>query len=65
MRADVRVAVENLLVIRDSIVLDPDVGVVEAVGKAADVGFPVFDKKIKVSGPIMMGQICRIRRGLG
>src|SRR5439155_5160524 len=62
---EVRVAVENLLVIGNSIVLDPNIGVVEAVGKAADVGFPVADEKIKVVGTVSLREICRIRRGLG
>jgi hypothetical protein len=40
---EVRIAVEELLVVRDTIVLDPDVGVFEAVREAADVSFPVAD----------------------
>jgi hypothetical protein len=40
---EVRIAVEEFLVVRDAIVLDPDVGVVEAVWETADVSLPVAD----------------------
>jgi len=40
---EVRIAVEEFLVVRDTIVLDPDVGIVEAVRQTADVSFPVAD----------------------
>ena len=40
---EVRIAVEEFLVVRDTIVLDPDFGVVEAIRETADVSFPVAD----------------------
>src|SRR5580692_4609898 len=42
---EVRVAVEEL-VVRDSVVLDPDIGFIETIRKAADVRFPVADKEV-------------------
>jgi hypothetical protein len=53
-----------LLVVRDAIVLYPDVGVVEAVRKTADVSFPVADQEVKVMRTIALGKICGIRGGL-
>jgi hypothetical protein len=40
-------AVEEFLVVRDATVLDPDAGVVEAVGKTPDMSFPVGIRKSK------------------
>src|ERR1700689_3577692 len=60
----VRIAVEEFFVVRDAIVLDPDVGVVEAVRKTTDMSFPVSDQEIKVVRTIPMGKICGIRGGL-
>src|SRR5580658_10382432 len=42
------IAVEKFLVVRNTIILDPDVGVVEPVRKPADMSFPVADQEIKV-----------------
>ena len=47
----VRITVEEFLVVRDTVVLDPDGGVVEAVRETADVSFPVGDQKVKVVRP--------------
>src|SRR5579863_2691982 len=38
---EVCVGVEQLLVVRDSVVLDPDIGVIEPIRKPADMCFPV------------------------
>lgn len=45
---EVRIAVEEFLVVRNPIVLDPDVGVVKPVRQPADVSLPVGDQKVKV-----------------
>jgi hypothetical protein len=39
----VRVAVENLLMIRDAVILDPCIGTNKAIRKAAHVSLPVSD----------------------
>jgi hypothetical protein len=44
----VRVAVEELLMIRDAVVLDPIVGANETIGKPAHVSFPIADQKIEI-----------------
>src|SRR5205807_8272828 len=44
----VRIAVEEFLVVRDANVLNPEVGVVEAVRKPTNMSFPVTDQEIKV-----------------
>jgi hypothetical protein len=49
---EVRVAVEEFLVVRDALILNPDIGVVEAIRETADVSLPVADQKIKVVRPI-------------
>jgi hypothetical protein len=45
---EVCVAVEKLMVIRNRVVLDPDIGIIEAIRKTADVRFPVADEEVKV-----------------
>ena len=62
---EVRITVEKLLVVRDTAVLNPDIGVIEAVGKAADVGLPVANEKVKVVRTIALRKISGIGSGLG
>jgi len=57
---EVCVAVEKLMMIRNAVVLDPDIGVVKPVRKAADVRFPVADEKVKVVRAIAL----RKQRGI-
>jgi len=61
----VRIAVENFLMVRDAIVLDPGAGVVEAVGETADMSFPVANQEIEVVRTVPLRKIGRIRCGLG
>jgi hypothetical protein len=61
---EVRIAVEEFLVVRNPIVLDPDVGVIEPVRQPADVSLPVADKKVKVVRTITLRKIGGIRGGL-
>ena len=56
----VRIAVEKFLVVRDAVVLDPDIGVVEPVRKPADMSFPVADQEIKIVRTIPLRKICGI-----
>jgi hypothetical protein len=44
----VRVSIENLLMIRDAVILDPSVGTNKAIGKPAHVSLPVADKEVEV-----------------
>src|ERR1700735_3895640 len=60
----VGIAVEKFLVVRDAIILNPDIGVIEAVWKPAHMSFPVADKEIKIVGAITLRKICGIRTGL-
>lgn len=50
--------------IRDAIVLVPDIGVVEPIRKPPHVRFPVADEEVKVVRAVALRQICRIRRRL-
>ncbi len=50
------VAVEQLLMIRDAVVLDPIVGPNKAVGKPAHVSFPIADEEIKIVRSIACGR---------
>src|SRR5882757_4853541 len=52
------VAIEELLMVGDAIVLDPIVGPNKAIGKPTHVGLPVADKEVEVVRPI-----ARARRG--
>src|SRR5580693_4382157 len=61
---EVRVAVEKLLVVRDSVVLDPDIGFIKTIRQPANVRFPVADEEVKVVRTIALRQICRIGRRL-
>src|ERR1700683_1420818 len=61
---EVRVAVEEFPVVGDTVVFDPDAGVVEAVGETADVSFPVADEEVEVVRTVMLGKICGILRSL-
>jgi hypothetical protein len=61
---EVCVAVEEFLVVRDAIVLDPGIGIVEAVRETAHVSFPVADQEVKVVRTIAAGKIRRIRVAL-
>src|SRR5580700_11734895 len=60
----VRVAVEDFEVVRDAVVLNPDIGIVQAIGQAPDVGLPVADKKVEVVRAVALRKVCRIRGGL-
>src|ERR1700683_1240409 len=61
---EICIAVEEFLVVRNPIVLDPHVGVVEAVRQTAGVGFPIADHEVKIVRTIMLRKICGIRGGL-
>jgi hypothetical protein len=61
---EVRVAIEDFLVVRDSVVLDPDIGVVEPVRKATDVSLPVANEKVKVVRAIALRKVRGIRCSL-
>src|SRR6266513_2778904 len=52
---EIGVAIEELLMIGDAVVLDPIVGTDEAIRKPADVSFPVTDKKIEIMRPVAHG----------
>ena len=49
------VAIEELLMVGDAIVLDPIVGPNKAIGKPAHVSLPVADKEVEVVRPIARG----------
>ena len=49
------VAIEELLMVGDAIVLDPIVGPNKAIGKPAHVSFSVADKEVEVVRPIAGG----------
>jgi hypothetical protein len=51
-------------VVRDSVVLDPDIGFIKTIRKPADVRFPVADEEVKVVRTIALRHICRIGRRL-
>ncbi len=53
---EVRIAIEELVVIGDAVVLIPDIGIVEAIRQAADVRFPVADEEVKVVGTVALGE---------
>ena len=50
------VAIEELLMVGDAIVLDPIVGPNKAIGKPAHVSLPVADKEVEVVRPIARGR---------
>jgi hypothetical protein len=58
---EVGVAVEEFVVVGDAVVDDPGVGVVEAIGEAADVDFPVANEEVEVMGAVALGEL----RGVG
>src|SRR5262245_52765471 len=55
---EIGVAIEELLMIGDAVVLDPIVGANEAIGKPAHVSFPVADKEIEVVRSIARRRRC-------
>ena len=63
----ISVAIEELLMVGDAIVLDPIVGPNKAIGKPAHVSFPVADKEVEVVRPIAGGRRrfapCRRQQG--
>ena len=61
---EVCIAVEDFLVVRDTVVLDPEIGVVEAVRETADVSFPVADDEVKIVRTIPLRKTCGVRGGL-
>ena len=52
---EIGVAIEELLMIGDAIVLNPIVGPNKAIGKPAHVSLPVADKEVEVVRPIARG----------
>ena len=58
---EVRVAIKELFVVRDSVVLHPDIGIIEPIRKAANVRFPVADEEVKVVRAIALREVCGIR----
>ena len=62
---EVCIAVENFLVVRDSVILNPGIRIVEAIGKATDMSLPVANKKIKIVRAVALRKIHRIGSGLG
>src|SRR5215470_865279 len=62
---EICVAVEEFLVIGDSFVFHPDIRVVQAIRKAADVRLPVPDQKIKIVRTVALWQVGGICRVLG
>jgi hypothetical protein len=52
---EIGVAIEELLMIGDAIVLDPIVGPSKAIGKPAHVSLPVADEEVEVVRPIARG----------
>ena len=62
---EICIAVENFLMVRDSVVLYPDIGVVEAVGEATDMSLPVANEKVEVVRGIALRKICGIGSRLG
>jgi hypothetical protein len=51
-----RVAVEELLVIRDAVILDPIVGANKPIRKPAHVSLPIADQKIEITRSIAGGR---------
>src|SRR6202167_6719975 len=51
---EVGIAVEEFLVVRNPIVLNPDVGIVKPVRQTADVSFPVRSLEVKDSRTITL-----------
>jgi len=51
----ISVAIEELLMIGDAVILDPIIGTNEAIGKPAHVRLPVSDKEVEVVGSIARG----------
>jgi hypothetical protein len=52
----VSVAAEEFLMIRDSVVLNPDIRVVQTIWMSADVRFPVVDEKVEIVRAIAKGR---------
>ena len=50
---EIVVAIEELLMIGDAVILDPIVGANKAIGKPAHVSLPVADKEVEVVRSIM------------
>src|SRR5215469_11892029 len=61
---EVRVAIEKLVMVRDAVVLDPDIRVVEPVREPANVSLPVSDQKIEIMRAVVLRQVGRISRSL-
>ena len=62
---EVRVAVEEFMVVRDAVELNPGIGVVETVRQAADVSFPVADEEVEVVRAIALRKERGVVGGLG
>src|ERR1035438_98226 len=60
----VRVAIEDFMVVRDAVILNPDIGIVQAIGQAPHVGLPVADEKVEIVRAVALRKVCRIRGGL-
>ena len=48
----VRIRVEDLLVIRDAVILNPSGRTDQAIGKSANVSLPVTDEEVEVVGSV-------------
>ena len=61
---EVRIAVEEFMVVRDAVVFDPEIGVIETIGKATDMSLPVADEEVEVVRTVALRQVSRIVGGL-
>src|SRR5579883_228272 len=61
---EVRVAVQEFLVVGDSVVFHPDIGIVEAVWKPANMRLPVADQEVIVVRAVSLLEIYGICGGL-
>ena len=52
---EIGVAIEELLMVGDAVILDPSVGPNKPIGKPAHVSLPVADKEIEVVRSIARG----------
>src|SRR5579862_2091175 len=62
---EVRVAVEKLVMVGNAVVLNPDVRIVQAIGKPADMRLPVANEEVEVVRAIALRQVCWVVSGLG
>jgi len=56
----VGVGIENFLVIRDAVILDPSGRTDQTIGKPANVSLPITDKEVEVVGSVARrSSLCR------